>query len=193
MNRNREQISRPPAETKRAAAGRGHRPRSLPRGTPAVGADPAHSGGDDTIQDEIDNLYAIAPALRPAERFRFEGFVATHFALTTGRSSIQQSHYARRYRFISLISQVSERSSYLPSPKISDTRAYTCRHVSTRFKRAIHSSMYDRSSSSPTKRMIPAMSRTCLVCSLLNLSGHQAATANDAAGLSCAQFRLTQA
>ena len=43
---------------------------------------------------EIDDLYAIALAVRSPERFRIEGFVATHFAQMAGRESIQKSYDA---------------------------------------------------------------------------------------------------
>lgn len=47
---------------------------------------------DTDAANEIDDLYAIALALRSPDRFRLEGFVATHFAQHTGRESIQQSY-----------------------------------------------------------------------------------------------------
>jgi len=47
---------------------------------------------DTDAANEIDDLYAIALALRSPERFRIEGFVATHFAQIAGRDSIQQSY-----------------------------------------------------------------------------------------------------
>lgn len=47
---------------------------------------------DSDAANEIDDLYAIALALRAPERFRIEGFVATHFAQWAGRESIQESY-----------------------------------------------------------------------------------------------------
>lgn len=46
---------------------------------------------DSDAANEIDDLYAIALAIRAPERFNIEGFVATHFAQHTGRISIQKS------------------------------------------------------------------------------------------------------
>ena len=47
---------------------------------------------DSDAANEIDDLYAIALALRSPGRFAIEGFVATHFAQVAGRESIQQSY-----------------------------------------------------------------------------------------------------
>ncbi len=47
---------------------------------------------DSDAANEIDDLYAIALAIRAPERFSIEGFVATHFAQHTGRISIQKSY-----------------------------------------------------------------------------------------------------
>jgi hypothetical protein len=47
---------------------------------------------DTDAANEIDDLYAVALALRAPERFRIEGFVATHFAQVAGRDSIQRSY-----------------------------------------------------------------------------------------------------
>ncbi len=47
---------------------------------------------DTDAANEIDDLYAIALALRSPDRFRIEGFVATHFAQIAGRESIRQSY-----------------------------------------------------------------------------------------------------
>ena len=49
---------------------------------------------DSDAGGEIDDLYAISLALRTPERFRIEGFVATHFAQMAGRESIQKSYEA---------------------------------------------------------------------------------------------------
>lgn len=49
---------------------------------------------DSDAGGEIDDLYAIALAVRSPERFRIEGFVATHFAQMAGRESIQKSYDA---------------------------------------------------------------------------------------------------
>ncbi|MFN2199906.1 MAG: nucleoside hydrolase [Caldilineaceae bacterium] len=46
---------------------------------------------DSDTANEIDDLYAIALAIRSPDRFHIEGFVATHFAQSAGRVSIQQS------------------------------------------------------------------------------------------------------
>jgi purine nucleosidase len=47
---------------------------------------------DTDIATEIDDLYAVALALRATDRFAVEGFVATHFAQKHGRASIAQSY-----------------------------------------------------------------------------------------------------
>lgn len=47
---------------------------------------------DTDAANEIDDLYAIALALKTPERFSIERFVATHFAARAGRESIQASH-----------------------------------------------------------------------------------------------------
>lgn len=47
---------------------------------------------DTDAANEIDDLYAVALALRSPDRFAIEGFVATHFAQTAGRASIEASH-----------------------------------------------------------------------------------------------------
>jgi purine nucleosidase len=47
---------------------------------------------DSDAANEIDDLYAIALAIRAPERFNIEGFIATHFAQHTGRQSIEQSY-----------------------------------------------------------------------------------------------------
>jgi len=47
---------------------------------------------DSDVANEIDDLYAIALALRAPERFAIEGFVATHFAQVAGRDSTQRSY-----------------------------------------------------------------------------------------------------
>jgi len=47
---------------------------------------------DSDAANEIDDLYAIALAIRAPERLHIEGFVATHFAQHTGRQSIEQSY-----------------------------------------------------------------------------------------------------
>jgi len=47
---------------------------------------------DSDTANEIDDLYAIALASRAPDRFRIEGFVATHFAQFAGRDSIDQSY-----------------------------------------------------------------------------------------------------
>jgi purine nucleosidase len=47
---------------------------------------------DTDTANEIDDLYAIALALRAPDRFRIEGFIATHFAQIAGRDSIDESY-----------------------------------------------------------------------------------------------------
>ena len=47
---------------------------------------------DTDAANEIDDLYAIALALRSPDRFAVEGFVATHFAQTGGRDSTEASY-----------------------------------------------------------------------------------------------------
>ncbi len=47
---------------------------------------------DTDAANEIDDLYAIALAIHYPERFKIEGFIATHFAQVAGRDSIQQSY-----------------------------------------------------------------------------------------------------
>jgi purine nucleosidase len=47
---------------------------------------------DTDAANEIDDLYAIALAVASPDRFRIEGFVATHFAQHAGRESIQASY-----------------------------------------------------------------------------------------------------
>ena len=47
---------------------------------------------DTDAANEIDDLYAIALAVKSPERFRIEGLVATHFAGYAGPDSIGQSY-----------------------------------------------------------------------------------------------------
>ena len=47
---------------------------------------------DTDAANEIDDLYAIALALAAPERFRLQGFVATHFATWAGPDSTEQSY-----------------------------------------------------------------------------------------------------
>ena len=51
---------------------------------------------DTDAANEIDDLYAIALALRSPDRFDIAGFVATHFAAARGRESIAESYEAIR-------------------------------------------------------------------------------------------------
>ena len=51
---------------------------------------------DTDAANEIDDLYAIALALRSPDRFAIAGFVATHFAAIRGRETIAESYEAIR-------------------------------------------------------------------------------------------------
>lgn len=47
---------------------------------------------DTDAANEIDDLYAVALAVVSPDRFKIEGFIATHFAQSAGRESIQASY-----------------------------------------------------------------------------------------------------
>ena len=47
---------------------------------------------DTDAANEIDDLYAVALAAASSDRFKIEGFIATHFAQVAGRESIQASY-----------------------------------------------------------------------------------------------------
>jgi inosine-uridine nucleoside N-ribohydrolase len=47
---------------------------------------------DTDAANEIDDLYAVALALASPDRFRIEGFVATHFAASAGPDSTERSY-----------------------------------------------------------------------------------------------------
>jgi len=74
---------------------------------------------DTDFASEIDDLYAVALAIRSPDRFRLEGLVATHFANKAGRESIEQS-----YRLLGEFLDVAEAGGDIPILRGGDPLRY---------------------------------------------------------------------